>query len=164
MPITTTTTPGSRKATKAKRGTDAYLAAYFDLCNRFAPAPIRIKAELRRAAAVVDDLSIRGEDDLAPAEADYLEVVSDLIEDYERATLPDPIAAAGDGIDLLKSFLDDHHMTASDLGRLLGNRSLGSKLLRRQRRLSQRHMHILGQHFAVSPGLFLLASPTRPNE
>lgn len=154
MAVTTRTKP---VANDARRGTDAYRDEYFKLCadHAYIPAPIRTESEARAADAVIDALAPRGEDALSEAEADYLEIVSDVVEDYERRTLADLAAAGGDVIDLLQSFLDDHGMSASDLGNLLGNRSLGSKLLRRERQLSKGHMLILGKRFGVDPGLFL---------
>ena len=152
MPIRTAKAARSKTST---RGTDAYLERYFELCGEFPLAPIRSKTELRAANGIAGELAVRGEDVLAPAELDYLEVLSDLIEDYEQKTLPDLTADAGDGVDILQSFLEDHGMTASDLGRLLGNRSLGSKILRRERRLTETHMRVLGQRFGTSPGIFL---------
>ena len=152
-----TTTLTNRIATGARRGTDAYRDEYFKLCSGlgYLPAPIRTAADARAAGAVVDALAPRGEDSLTEAEADYLEVVSDLVEEHERPARDALAAAAGDAIDVLRSILDDHGMTASDLGHLLGNRSLGGKLLRRERSLSKAHMLALGRHFAVEPGLFL---------
>ena len=44
---------------------------------------------------------------------------------------------------------------ASDLGRLLGERSLGPKILSGQRELSKAHIRKLADHFGVSAGLFL---------
>ncbi len=46
-------------------------------------------------------------------------------------------------------------MTASDLGDLLGNRSLGSKLVRGEREPSKTHIRILAERFKVSPAFFL---------
>jgi antitoxin component HigA of HigAB toxin-antitoxin module len=46
-------------------------------------------------------------------------------------------------------------MTASDLGELLGNRSLGSKVLRGERELSKTHLRILAERFKVDAGLLL---------
>jgi len=40
-------------------------------------------------------------------------------------------------------------------GRLLGHRTLGAKILKRQRGLSLNHIKTLAKHFAVSPALFL---------
>ena len=59
------------------------------------------------------------------------------------------------GLDSLKYLLEQNNMTASDLGMLLGNRSLGSKILRGERELSKRHLRILADRFKVDAGLFL---------
>ena len=58
-------------------------------------------------------------------------------------------------LDLLKSLLVDHEMTASDLGRLLGNRELGSKILRGERELSKTNIKKLADHFKLSPAAFM---------
>jgi len=46
-------------------------------------------------------------------------------------------------------------MTASDLGRLLGQRQLGATILRGDRKLSKTHIRRLAEHFHVDAGLFL---------
>ena len=46
-------------------------------------------------------------------------------------------------------------MTASDLGRLLGNRTLGAAILSGQREMSKNHVKNLADHFKVDPALFL---------
>lgn len=64
-------------------------------------------------------------------------------------------AAEADAItplDLLKGLLDDHGMTTSDLGRLLCDRTIGSKILRGDRQVSKAHARILGEHFKLDPG------------
>jgi antitoxin component HigA of HigAB toxin-antitoxin module len=43
----------------------------------------------------------------------------------------------------------------SDLGRLLGDRSLRPKILNGQRALSKAHIKILAKHFKVSPAVLL---------
>lgn len=83
----------------------------------------------------------------------YLETWSQLVEAYD-AKHPIDLSDLS-GLDILKSLLADHQMTASDLGRLLGNRALGGKILRAERELSKTHMKLLGEHFKVDPGLFL---------
>lgn len=59
------------------------------------------------------------------------------------------------GLDLLRGLLEDHGMNAGDLGRLLGDRTLGYKLLKGERALSKEHLRRLGEHFALDPGAFL---------
>ncbi|MBI4579745.1 MAG: hypothetical protein HY718_08590, partial [Planctomycetes bacterium] len=41
------------------------------------------------------------------------------------------------------------------LGEMLGNRSLGSKILRGERDLSKSHIRVLAKRFNVDPGLFI---------
>jgi antitoxin component HigA of HigAB toxin-antitoxin module len=58
-------------------------------------------------------------------------------------------------LDLIKSLLADHGMNASDLGRLLGNRELGSKILREERKLSKANIKRLADHFKLSSAAFM---------
>ena len=58
-------------------------------------------------------------------------------------------------LDALKTLLSEHGMSASDLGRLLGNRTLGTAILSGRRALSKTHIKKLAEHFKVEPGLFL---------
>lgn len=51
--------------------------------------------------------------------------------------------------------MEDRGLTASDLGRLLGERSLGPKVLNGDRALSKAHIKILAKHFRVSPAVLL---------
>ena len=60
---------------------------YFDLVREFPLRPLRSDRELDRAIAVIDRLLARGK--LASDEADYLDVLSDLVEKYEDEALPD---------------------------------------------------------------------------
>jgi HTH-type transcriptional regulator/antitoxin HigA len=81
---------------------------------------------------------------------DYLETLCLLIETYEDAH--HAIATSDlDPVEILKAILEDHAMSASDLGRILGNRSLGGAILRRERQLSKAHIQALCQRFAWDP-------------
>ena len=146
MATTTTAKPAARDV--------GYFDVYLALCRELPLAPIRDDDDLTRANAAAGRLAVRGEDDLNDAEADYLDVLSDLIESYERRRFAD-LHDEADPVDVLGDLLDAHGMTASDLGLLLGNRSLGSKLLRRERGLSKAHCVKLAERFGVSPALFL---------
>jgi antitoxin component HigA of HigAB toxin-antitoxin module len=55
----------------------------------------------------------------------------------------------------LRYVVEQTGMSASDLGRLLGNRALGSKLLTGQREPSKSHIRKLADHFRLDPGYFL---------
>ncbi len=85
---------------------------------------------------------------------DYLDAISTFVEAYEAARFP------ADGTDLtpleaIEALMAEHDMSASDLGRLLGNRTLGAAILSGRRSLSKSHIKKLAEHFKVDPALFL---------
>ena len=84
---------------------------------------------------------------------ELLQIKLALIEHYEnhRYEIEDSDISP---LDVLKDLMERHDMTASDLGRLLGDRSLGSRILRGKRELSKKHIQILSERFKVSPSLF----------
>src|SRR5438876_8737664 len=58
---------------------------YLDLVRQFPLRPLRTEADLDAAVAVIDALIDQPR--LAPAEQDYLDVLSDLVEAYETETI-----------------------------------------------------------------------------
>jgi HTH-type transcriptional regulator/antitoxin HigA len=84
----------------------------------------------------------------------YLDTLTILIEKYEdEAEGSEPPNA--DTLTVLRFLMEDRGMSASDLGRILGDRSLGPKILNRDRTLSKAHIKILAKHFNVSPAVLL---------
>ena len=125
----------------------------FSHLNKLRPLrPIRNEADLDRAQEIADRLAVL--DSRTRDQEDYLQTLSLLIEAYEdqhhaiETSDLDPIA-------LLRSLLESHTMSASDFGRLLGNRSLGPAILRGDRQLSKSNILVLCKHFAVGAELFL---------
>ncbi len=59
-------------------------------------------------------------------------------------------------IEALRYLMAGRGMSASDLGRVLGNRELGAAILRGDRQLSKGNIVKLSKHLAVSAGLFLV--------
>ena len=58
--------------------------SYMALIRRFPLRPIRTRRQYQAASKVMDQLALRGETELDAGEADYLDVLSDLIEAYEN--------------------------------------------------------------------------------
>jgi len=127
---------------------------YMELVLAFPLRPIRSESDHRAALDAARGIMLRDERDLSADEADYLDVLSDLIRQYEEAHYLMP-KNSGTERDRLVALMDDSGMTASDLGRLLGTRSLGSMLLTGRRGLSKSHIRILANHFKIDPGYFL---------
>jgi antitoxin component HigA of HigAB toxin-antitoxin module len=83
-------------------------ASFLELIRRFPLRPIKSDAELNRATAVMNSLLDR--DDLDPAEADYLDVLGDLVERYEDKHYPIPTD------DLTDAEMLQHLIEAADAG------------------------------------------------
>lgn len=115
----------------------------------FVLRPIRNKSDYQKALDVATELSSRT--DLTSEQADYLEILTKVIADYEdkhfKMTKHSPR-------EILEFLVEENQMSGSDLGRLLGNRTLGPALLRGERSLSKTHIKKLAKHFSVSPALF----------
>ncbi len=92
--------------------------------------------------------------DLSADQEDYLEALSTFIEAYEAGRFPIDDSRITP-LEALKALLREHGMTASDLGRLLGNRTLGPAILTGRRAISKANIKKLSEHFKVEPGLFL---------
>jgi antitoxin component HigA of HigAB toxin-antitoxin module len=116
------------------------------------PRPIHDAVDYKNATEMVDRLALlskRTED-----QDDYLEALSTLIEKYDKDLLPAVESDGGDVMTKLKYLMEGQNMSASDLGRLLGNRTLGAAILRGERKISRANAQVLGDHFKVNPALF----------
>ncbi|MFH0823069.1 MAG: type II toxin-antitoxin system HigB family toxin [Pseudomonadota bacterium] len=116
--------------------------------------PLKSEDDYQRALEVVDRLAVKGEEKLTDGERDQLDIFTTLIEAYENVhhaiVLPELPT-----VEFLKKLMSESGMGASDLGRLLGDRSLGYRILSGERSLSKRHVKILSEHFRMDPSTFL---------
>ena len=124
---------------------------YSALVAMLPPRPIHDDVELANATEVIDRLAGFT---LNADQEDYLEAISTFVEAYEAERFPMDDSQLTP-LDALKALLAEHGMNASDLGRLLGNRTLGTPILSGRRALSKAHVKKLAEHFKVEPGLFL---------
>jgi HTH-type transcriptional regulator / antitoxin HigA len=123
---------------------------YAGLVRMLPPRPIHDKVDLANTTEVLDALAGH---DLTADQEDYLDVLSDLVEKYEAEHSP-ARQLRSTPLVRLQYLVEQADMTASDLGRLLGNRGLGSLVLRGRRQLSKTHIRILAEHFKLDPGYF----------
>ncbi len=125
---------------------------YEALCREHLPRPIHDKAELENATEIVDFLAGHA---LNADQEDYLDLLSDLVAEYEEERTPLKTGKIT-GLKALNFLLVENGLNATDLSRLLGvDRTLGAKILRGERGLTVEHMKKLGRRFAVAPGLFI---------
>jgi HTH-type transcriptional regulator / antitoxin HigA len=125
--------------------------SYSELVARFPLRPLHDEVDYENALEVAEELV--GSVDLSEDQADYLDVLADIIQKYEAHRYVS--RAHGNPLDALKRMLKEQGMGGSDLGRLLGNRPLGGAILRGERGLSKTHIRILAEHFKVSTDLFI---------
>ena len=123
---------------------------YAGLVRAFPLRPLHDRVDLKNATEIVDAMAGH---DLTPDQEDYLDVLSDLVQKYEEAHWP-VRRRSSTPLERLQYLVEQAGMTASDLGRLLGNRGLGSLILRGHRQLSKTHIRILADHFRLDPGYF----------
>ena len=124
--------------------------SYAELLRRTLPHVIRTKEECARLTEELLRLDER--DELTLEESELAKLLTVLIDDYEERRYPIPKASPQQ---VLKHLMEAHDMTASGLGRLLGDRSLGPKVLAGDRELSKSHIRALAEHFGVRADLFL---------
>ncbi len=112
--------------------------------------PIHDDEHYEQALAAIRDVICQL--DPSNEEVAYMDALTMFVERYEAETYTWKHEDSPQ--DLLQFLLEEHGMTGSDLGRLLGNRSLGGAILRGERHLSKSHIKLLADHFSVSPSLF----------
>jgi HTH-type transcriptional regulator/antitoxin HigA len=135
------------------RGTRAPLGAtlYIDLVARFALRPLRSERDLGQATKIANELAIRN--DLSRGEQDYLDVLTDLIEAYERAHHPIPDLS---GPDMLRYLLEERGVSQAEAAREMGMApSTVSDILRGKRGIGRKHIVAFVSYFHVSPTVFL---------
>ena len=125
----------------------------FDELNRLFPLrPLADDVDLDNATEVANRLAVL--DRRTKDQEDYLETLSLLIEHYEDEHYG--IETRGlDPVGTLKFLMEQHNMSAGDIGRILGNRQLGVSIVRGSRQLSKSNILALAKHFNVGVGSFL---------
>lgn len=127
------------------------LDRYLDLVRQFPLRPLRTRADLDAAVAVIDALVDRPR--LTVPEQDYLDVLSDLVETYEAEMIP--MRPVGDA-DLLRFLIEQKSVTqaAAATGAGIAESTI-SEVLAGKRKLNRAQIAKLAGYFHVEPGVFL---------
>jgi HTH-type transcriptional regulator/antitoxin HigA len=125
--------------------------SYTELIGLCMPRPLHDEVDYRNALAVLDAMAGF---EMNSDQNDYFEAIATFVEKYE-AEHHAIDGATMTPVELLRSLMDEHGMSESDLGRLLGDRSLGHRILTGQREMSKKHIRILAEHFSLSPAALL---------
>ncbi len=120
--------------------------AYGELLARVQPHPIKDDREYDRLVAEVGHLMQRGEAKLSREETSLLEMLSILIEDYDRKHYPLPPSEPHKAVAFL---LEQRGLQPHDLWPVLGSKSRVSEILSGKRTISKSHAKKLASLFHV---------------
>jgi len=123
---------------------------YLTLICAFPLRPLRSEADLDEAMAILDALVVK--DALAAAEADYLAVLSDLVEQYEAEAYSIPPASDAE---LLQHLLEAQAVTHVEVARETGmGAGTLAAVLAGSQPLTREQIGTLARYFHVSPSVF----------
>jgi antitoxin component HigA of HigAB toxin-antitoxin module len=125
-------------------------AGFAELCTLHWPRPIRDNVDYRNAREIVERLSLQKR--RTRDQEDYLEAISLFMEKFDENLFPASERAGA--VEVLRHLMEARGMSASDLGRLLGSRTLGPAIVRGGRKISRRNAAKLAEHFKVSSAIF----------
>ena len=126
--------------------------AYGELLAKVQPHPIKDEREYDRLVAEVGRLMEGGEENLSAEETSLLEILSILIEEYDRKHYP---LSPSQPHKMLAFLLEQRGLEPHDLWPVLGSKSRVSEILSGKRAISKVQAKKLAEFFRVSADLFI---------
>jgi len=124
---------------------------YEELCWDYPPRKIKNKGEHANALRVIDAMAGHS---LNPDQADYLDLLSDLVEAYENKAIDLPKVPV---TEVLKELMEESNMTQTRLAEVLGiDNTLVTKILKGEREITLDLARALARQFNVDAGLFVV--------
>jgi HTH-type transcriptional regulator/antitoxin HigA len=125
---------------------------YGRLLARALPAVIKSESENDRTLAVIEGLMEKGEDRLTPEEDALLELLVDLVHDFEEKRYPLPSSPPHKMVAFL---LEQRGLSAKDLWPVLGSKGRVSEILSGKRAISKDQAKALAAFFHVGVEIFI---------
>jgi HTH-type transcriptional regulator / antitoxin HigA len=123
---------------------------YLELIQKFPLRHLRSDRELATAINIVDSLIAKKH--LEPGEQDYLDVLTDMVEQYEEETIPMPAVSDAD---MLRHLIEARGIKQIKLAQEVGiSMSTISNVLNGTRKLTRNHISVLANFFGVSAAVF----------
>jgi HTH-type transcriptional regulator/antitoxin HigA len=123
---------------------------YEELVRLYPPRKIHDQVELENATEVADWIALRAQND---AQLDYLELLGDLMDEYENTGKTDKAASP---LEILNYLVEENDLTTRELGKILGiDHSVAARILRGERTITVEHAKNLGARFKIDPKAFL---------
>lgn len=126
---------------------------YGKLLAKVLPTAIETEKENERMLFEVKKLLKKG-DTLLPEEQKLLDLLTELIEVYEKKAYQIPVASPHSVIQLL---MEERGIKQKDLIPFLGSSGVTSEVVRGKRTPSKTQAKALGEFFNVSPDLFIVS-------
>ena len=126
---------------------------YGRLLARTVPRVIKTKAENERALAIVETLIEKGERNMTAEEGQLLDLLTNLIRDYEATAYPPREKSKPH--EMVAFLLEQRDLAPKDLWSVLGSKSRVSEILSGKRSISKDQAKKLAEFFHVGAGLFI---------
>ena len=125
---------------------------YARLLSKALPVKIRTEAEYDRLNAIIRELVDRDEEGLSPEEERLVDLLSDLIQQYDEEHYPIKDLPPHQ---MLRSLMDDNDLDHKDIWQLFGSQDVASEVLNGRRAIGREQAKKLGDFFKIDPGVFL---------
>jgi len=127
--------------------------SYAELVRLYPPRKIRDALELENATEVADWISLRAEND---AQLDYLELLGDLLDEYENRAKSRKHDEKSSPLELLNYLVEENKITTRELGKILEvDHSVAARILKDERKITVDHAKKLADRFKLRPEAFL---------
>lgn len=125
---------------------------YGALLTRTLPGVIDDDADYGRLEAVFNDL-MKKRDRLAPEENRLLDLLANLLEDYEKRVLP--TLENSSPLETLRFLMEENGLRQSDLADIFGRQSVVSEVLRGKREITKNQAKSLARRFNLRLEAFI---------
>jgi HTH-type transcriptional regulator/antitoxin HigA len=124
---------------------------YSRLVAKARPVVIKTEEENNRMLAIVEQLMKKG-DNLTAEEGELLELLANLISDFEEKHYP---IKEPSPLEMLQHLMEARGLAAKDMWTVFGSKGVTSEVLNGKRGISKGHIKKLAAFFDVSPELFI---------
>ncbi len=131
---------------------DLDLKRYGRLLARALPKVIKTEGENERTLAVIESLMEKGERNMTPEEDALLELLTNLVHDFEEKAYPVPKSSPDEMVAFL---LEQRGLTPKDLWPVVGSKSRVSEILAGKRPITKGQAKRLAEFFHVGVDLFI---------